>query len=180
MDNSDLVLKRLRDFGQSAYDFIHEADGHPAVLLYADVEAHIKEMWRLWNLLTGTWNEFRRYSREYMNELCSGMRNKPIRTKGKIHPLKSIWQIANQENRMMYGLHPGTPRYEKLQSIFRRYYQNIQNTEEYKEAFQLAYDFAFNDITRTHIAEDIRDAEAKTSGYGRADRIKFPREVYAV
>lgn len=179
MDNSDLVLKRLRDFGQSAYDFIHEADGHPAVLLYADVEAHIKEMWRLWNLLTGTWNEFRRYSREYMNELCSGMRNKPLRTKGKIHPLKSIWLIADQENRLLNNVRRGTPRYEKIRQILDRYYHNIESTEEYKSAFKEAYDFCYCDITKTHIREEIRHAEATTAGYGRADRIKFSREVYA-
>jgi len=179
MDNTDFILRRLQSFGDAAYDFINEANGHPAVLLYGDVEAHIQEMWRLWNLLSGTWDEHKRYSKEYMNHLCSGMRNKPIRIKGKIHPLKSLWQIANQENRMMYRLRPNTPRYEKVREIFCRYYHNIENTEKYKSAFKEAYDFCFCDITKTHVREDIRHSESLTAGYGRADKVKFPREVYA-
>ena len=80
--NNDFILRRLRNFGLAAYNFLHECDGHQGVLLYGDVEAHIKEMWHLWHLLDGTWNESRRFSEDYLTKMCEDMRNKPIRTKG--------------------------------------------------------------------------------------------------
>ena len=179
MEKDELNLRRLRSLVESAYDFLHDANGHPKVLLYGSVDAHIKEMWRLWNLLTDTWSEYRRYSKEFLSELCEDMRNMKIRTKGKIHPLKSINTIANQQNRLYAMTSPNSHRRQILDEIFCRYYTNIEQTKEYQNKFKEAYDFSYNDITCTHLRHEIKDAQAKTAGYAHADYLKFPKSIYA-
>lgn len=177
--DNDYVLRLLRQLGDNAYKFLHECDGHPALLLLGDKETHIKEMWRLWNSLDGTWNEERRYSRDCMDQLCEDIRKKPIRTRGKIHPLKSIWDLAEQSNRMYYRLRLGSERRQRVDAIFSRYFANIQATKKWRDAFEEGYDWVAGDPMNWGMPQESYDPFARTAGYAQADHILFPRSVYA-
>lgn len=180
---NDFLLRRLRNFGYAAYKFLNECDGHRGILLNGDVELHISVMWSLWNLLGGTWNESYRFTRDYLKKMCEDMRNKPIRTKGKIFPFKSGNSLCDQMTRIralafpfIYGKEMN-PHYKRALEIEKRYGKNISETKEWKDAFQKAYDWAMRDIT--HIGFSDTEAKARTAGFAAAYCVKLPREVYA-
>lgn len=175
-------LIELRKLGENAYLFLHECNGHPGILFGKNVEAHITEMRRLWHTLDGTWDEVHRYSEDFLKKTFSEMRNKPIRTKGKIYPMKSGNSICDQMNRIV-GLAGGycygntNTHLKKALEISDRYGKNISSTKEYKDAFQKGYDSVMTDITKAGYSS--QESEALTAGYGEAYAVKFPREVYA-
>lgn len=179
----DFIVRRLRNFGDAAYKFLHECDGHRGILLYGDVESHIKEMWHLWHLLDGTWDEHRRYTEDYLKKMCEDMRKKPIRTKGKIFPFKSGNSLCDQMTRIRSLAWPNiygeemNPHYKRALKIEERYGKNMSNTKEFKDAFQKGYDWVMSDMTLDGLS--FREAQARTAGYGDAYRVRFPREVYA-
>lgn len=184
--DDDFLLRRLRKLGDAAYKFLNECDGHRGILLNGDVESHIKEMWRLWHLLDGTWNEHLRYTEGYLKKICDEMRNKPIRTKGKMFPLKSFNDICDQITRIRALAWPDVydfdgmeknPHYKRAGEIEKRYAKNFSEAKECKDAFQKAYDWEMRDITK--VGFNGREAEAKTAGYAAAYRVRLPREVYA-
>lgn len=104
---------------------------------------------------------------------------------------KSILEIADQVNRLVHkakwrnGNNGDFNKYEKdpyFQAIFKisdRYCKNIQKTDEWKKAFEDAYDFDYCDPTMESVRFEIRDSRAKTAGYGSADHVKVPRSIYA-
>lgn len=105
--------------------------------------------------------------------------------------MKSIWQIADQVDRICwharwrngnendFGKYTKDPYYRMAMEISKRYYKNIQETQEWKDAFQKAYDFKYQDPYLESARFEIVDAQAKTAGYGSADHVKVPMSVYA-
>ena len=177
--DNDYVLRLLRQLLDHAHDFLNECNGHPAVLLLEDKEAHIKEMWREWRALNGTWNAEKRPTEEFMDKLCDDIRKKPIRTHGKIYPLKCVWDLAYQQNRLYAMTRPGSERRKRIDAIFNRYYANIEATQEWKDAFEDGYSYVTGDPMNWNLPQECYDPIAKTAGYGTADHVKFPRSVYA-
>lgn len=183
---NDFIVRRLRNLGDAAYKFLNECDGHHGILLNGDVEIHIKEMWSFWHKLDGTWNESYRYTKDYLIKMCEDMRNKPIRTKGKIFQRKSFNDICNQITRLRALAWPDVydfngmeknPHYKRACEIERRYAKNFSEAKEVKDAYQKAYDWEMRDITRIGFSD--HEAQAKTAGFGAAYRVRLPREIYA-
>ncbi len=179
--SSSDILKQLRNLGTSAYKFLHECEGHPGILFCGSVEEHINEMWRLWHLLDGTWDEPYRFTESHLTKTCEEMRNKPIRTKGKIFPLKSANTLCDQLARIRALAWSNTfggeknPHFKKAMEISQRYGDNMAKTKEWKDAFQEGY----KRVQSTNYLGCDVEAEAITAGYGNAYAIKFPKSVYA-
>ena len=178
-NDNDYVLRLLLQLIDKANKFLNECDGHPELLLNRDKEKHIKEMWREWRMLNGTWNADRRPDEESMEKLCDDIRKKPVRTKGKVYLLKCIKALAEQQNRIYARTRPGSERRKRIDAIFNRYYANIEATYEWKKAFADGYSYVSGDPMNWGMPEESYDHIAKTAGYADADRVLFPRSVYA-
>lgn len=92
---------------------------------------------------------------------------------------KSIRDIANQENRITRALGgvnaEASPRMARVLRAAQRYYNNIERTPAWQNAFNEARDRALSSpFANTTEAR----ANAQTLGFAAADRVQVPQRTY--
>ena len=92
---------------------------------------------------------------------------------------KSVNDIANQENRLTRALgnNENNPRLQRVQRIANRYYANIERSRTWQRTWENAYENRLATTPR-YLREENQRAEARTAGYGAADRVRVSQRIY--